>query len=247
VTGLQFAASGASSVSFDAANQRVTISSTDTNTTYSAGFGLSLTGTQFTNTAPDQVVTLTGGGATSISGTYPNFTISSTDTNTTYSAGGGLSLVGTTFSHTDTSAQASVNNSGATVIQDVTLDTFGHVTALGSTTLTAVTVGAVPSSGGTFSGNVAVTGNLTVDTNTLVVDAANNRVGVNKATPGVTLDVGGDLAVNIAYAGTVDLGNWTITESAGVLYFATGGVNKMKIDASGNLTVTGNVTAYGSV
>jgi chemotaxis protein histidine kinase CheA len=46
---------------------------------------------------------------------------------------------------------------------------------------------------------------------------------------------------------TVDLGNWTVTESAGVLYFATGGVNKMKLDASGNLTVTGNVTAYGSV
>lgn len=46
---------------------------------------------------------------------------------------------------------------------------------------------------------------------------------------------------------TVDLGNWTITESAGVLYFATGGVRKMKLDASGNLTVTGDVTAYGTV
>jgi len=48
-------------------------------------------------------------------------------------------------------------------------------------------------------------------------------------------------------AGTVDLGNWTVTESAGVLYFATGGTNKMKLDASGNLTVVGNVTAYGTV
>jgi hypothetical protein len=56
----------------------------DTNTTYSAGTGLSLTGTQFANTAPDQVVALTGSGATTITGTYPNFTISSTDTNTTY-------------------------------------------------------------------------------------------------------------------------------------------------------------------
>lgn len=46
---------------------------------------------------------------------------------------------------------------------------------------------------------------------------------------------------------TVDLGNWTITESAGVLYFATSGTNKMKLDASGNLTVVGNVTAYGSM
>ena len=48
-------------------------------------------------------------------------------------------------------------------------------------------------------------------------------------------------------AATVDLGNWTITESSGVLYFATGGTNKMKLDASGNLTVVGNVTAYGSM
>ena len=48
-------------------------------------------------------------------------------------------------------------------------------------------------------------------------------------------------------ATTVDLGDWTVTESAGVLYFATGGVNKMKIDASGNLTVVGDVTAYGTV
>ena len=48
-------------------------------------------------------------------------------------------------------------------------------------------------------------------------------------------------------ATTVDLGNWTITESAGVLYFATSGVNKMKLDASGNLTVVGDVTAFGTV
>ena len=48
-------------------------------------------------------------------------------------------------------------------------------------------------------------------------------------------------------ATTVDLGNWTVTESSGVLYFATGGTNKMKLDASGNLTITGDVTAYGTV
>jgi hypothetical protein len=48
-------------------------------------------------------------------------------------------------------------------------------------------------------------------------------------------------------ATTVDLGDWTVTESAGVLYFANAGVNKMKIDASGNLTVVGDVTAYGTI
>jgi hypothetical protein len=50
-----------------------------------------------------------------------------------------------TLSHADTSSQASVNNSGATVIQDVTLDTYGHVTGLESATLSASTVGAMAS------------------------------------------------------------------------------------------------------
>lgn len=57
----------------------------------------------------------------------------------------------------------------------------------------------------------------------------------------------GTVTIPTAAVTTVDLGNWTITESAGVLYFATGGVNKMKLDATGNLTVTGDVTAYGTV
>jgi len=72
----------------------------DTDTTYTAGSGLSLTGTEFANTAPDQTVALTGAGATTVSGAYPNFTITSTDTNTdtTYTAGTGITLTGTEFS-----------------------------------------------------------------------------------------------------------------------------------------------------
>ena len=53
----------------------------------------------------------------------------------TITAGSGLSGGGTgdvTLSHSDTSSQASVNNSGGTVIQDVTVDTYGHVTGLTS-------------------------------------------------------------------------------------------------------------------
>jgi hypothetical protein len=73
------------------------ISSVDTNTTYSAGTGISLVGTTFNNTSPDQTVILSQGGATIVTGTYPNFVISSADTNTTYSAGSGLSLTGTVF------------------------------------------------------------------------------------------------------------------------------------------------------
>jgi hypothetical protein len=41
------------------------------------------------------------------------------------------------------------------------------------------------------SGNSTVTGDLTVDTSTLKVDSANNRVGIGTATPATTLDVNG--------------------------------------------------------
>lgn len=48
-------------------------------TTYTAGSDISLAGNVITNTAPDQTVTLTGTGGTTITGTYPNFTVNSTD------------------------------------------------------------------------------------------------------------------------------------------------------------------------
>lgn len=42
-------------------------------------------------------------------------------------------------------------------------------------------------------------------------------------------------------ATTLTINNWTVTESGGALYFSTGGANLMKLDASGNLSVVGNV------
>ncbi len=54
-------------------------------------------------------------------------------------------------------------------------------------------------------------------------------------------------AITTANVTTIDFGDWTITEDAGVLKFATGGVNKMSLDASGNLTVTGNVNTAGTI
>ncbi len=85
----------------------------DNNTTYSPGTGINITGTTITNTAPDQTVALTQGGATTISGTYPNFTISSTDNNTTYTAGTGIGLTGTTFSSTQNLSQTLTNGNSA--------------------------------------------------------------------------------------------------------------------------------------
>ncbi len=47
-----------------------------------------------------------------------------------------------------------------------------------------------------IAGTLAVAGAATFDTTTLVVDATNNRVGINKATPTTTLDVSGTFAVS---------------------------------------------------
>ena len=48
------------------------------------------------------------------------------------------------------------------------------------------------------------------------------------------------------FTGTVGIGaNWTVTQSGSNLKFAYNGTNRMKLDESGNLTVEGNVTAYG--
>lgn len=55
--------------------------------------------------------------------------------NTTYTGSNGVTLVGNDFRHADTSSVSDVDNSHGTVIQDLTFDTFGHVTATGSVDL----------------------------------------------------------------------------------------------------------------
>ena len=157
---------------------------------YTAGTGISVTNNVITNTAPDQTVALTQGGATTITGTYPNFTISSTDT--TYTAGGGIGLAGTTFSvaagtgltqdadglsHADTSSQASVDNTGATFVQDINLDGFGHVTGAASVTVTPSLIGAPQNdgTGATGTWGISITGNATNVTGTVAI--ANGGTG----------------------------------------------------------------------
>lgn len=92
--------SGDTSVSqaYSGGNHTITISSTDTNTTYSAGTGLSLSGTTFSLSSGAALSNLGGGSGTTFlrkDGTF------ATPTNTTYSAGTGLFLGGGYFSIAD--------------------------------------------------------------------------------------------------------------------------------------------------
>ena len=72
-------------------------------------------------TVNDATLTVQGDNGLTGSGT---FTANDADTTTI------------TLSHADTSTQASVNNSGRTYIQDITLDTYGHITGITSATET---------------------------------------------------------------------------------------------------------------
>jgi hypothetical protein len=219
---------------------------TNTNTTYSAGTGLTLSGTTFslsstydnyvkwqvsdgitnTNVASGDKVTFIGGGATNISydAASKTFTISSTDTNTdtntTYSAGAGLTLSGTTFSHTDTSTQTSVNNSGRTYIQDITLDTYGHITGITSATETVVNT----------------------DTNTQRTDAEIREVTNNQLVAGdnvtLTADDSGDTIIisSTDTNTTYSVGDGGLTQKN----FTTTLFNKLNGIAAGATNVTNN-------
>ena len=115
--------------------------------------------------------------------------------NTTYSDGDGLDLNGTVFSHTDTSSQSSVNNSGRTYIQDITLDTYGHVTGLTSATETVTN---------SFR-TIEVDGTSIGSTTTLDLVAGNN-ITLSESSGEVTIDA---TNTNILSGGTIT-GNVTV-------------------------------------
>jgi hypothetical protein len=102
------------------------------------------------------------------------------------------------------------------------------------------------STGGTFSGNVAVNGNLTVDTNTLFVDAASNNVGIGTTSVSGVLSVDGSMyagpgsvsGVAYGFYPSATYGNTGMfSPGANTVAFATSGGERCRIDASGNLMV----------
>ena len=92
--------------------------------------------------AGDTIISNTTNWVVIPSGDEPSGTV----TSVAVANGGGLSVSGSpitssgtiTISHADTSSQASVDNSGRTYIQDISLDTYGHVTKITSATETVV-------------------------------------------------------------------------------------------------------------
>jgi hypothetical protein len=140
---------------------------TVTSVAATAGTGITVTGSPITssgtltitNSAPDQTVSLTGAGTTSISGTYPNFTITSADSTvgTVTSVGGtgtvsGISLSGTVTSSGNLTLGGSLDLSSPPTIGNTTPNT-GTFTTL--TVNDNVTLGSSNSDTVTFTGRIS--------------------------------------------------------------------------------------------
>jgi hypothetical protein len=175
----------------------ITFAQISTAQIYSAGAGLALTGTVFSNTAPDQVVTLTQGGATTITGTYPNFTIST--------------LAGLTSSVAELNVLSGMTATTAELNQ---LDTNTFTTAI-AVPAGSVSDPAIYSTGDTNTGiffpaadTVAFTeGGVEV----MRITPAGN-LGVGTITPATKFDVNGT-----ANATTLSIGGTAITATAAEL------------------------------
>ena len=80
-----------------------------------------------------------------------------------------------TLSHADTSTQISIDNAGAQVIQDINVDEFGHITALGSTTITNALIGSEPA----FTKNSAFNKDFSVDGISTLVSRSDHTHSLN--------------------------------------------------------------------
>ncbi len=108
----------------------------------------------------------------------------------------------------------------------------------------------------TITGNAVSTPNgLNIDSNTLVVDATNNRVGVVTASPTVALDITGDIkasstiqsangtatAPGITFSGDTNTGIYNI--AADTIGFSANGAESARIDSQGIELIDGTAAA----
>jgi hypothetical protein len=236
-----------------------TITSTDSTTgtvtsvAATAGTGISVSGSPITtsgtltitNTAPDQVVSLTQGGTTTITGTYPNFTISSDDQydGTVTSVGGtgtvnGLTLTGTVTTSGNLTLGGTLDLSAPPVIGGTTPNTITGTTINANTKVVSpdyyaqsILGGNLRTSGGTSllnwdgggSGNITVNGGLSANPSNKNISLAPTGTGT--------------VTINPATAGTMDnvaIGGTTPASVAGTVIQATNGIviNSNTVSAS---------------
>jgi|DEB0MinimDraft_10_1074344.scaffolds.fasta_scaffold00608_7 hypothetical protein len=164
-------------------------------------------------------------------------------------------------------AEIDVRVNGVSLVQGTDYNTTTANTVGGLTALTAGQVVEIvyfssfllsdtvsKASGGTFGGNVAMNGDLTVDTNTLYVDSTNNRVGIGTTSPSykMSLEDSSNFAIHLLKTGSNDgwvrnIGTMDIAAASGggggqVITFSTGAnyaglAERMRVDGVGKLLI----------
>jgi hypothetical protein len=161
-------------------------------------------------------------------------------------AGSGITVSADAVSHADTSSQASVNNSNGTVIQDVTLDTYGHVTGLTSANLdgryyteTEADSRFVNVTGDTMTGNLVLedselhVGDTSNDSWTRIRHVQADSYGFNWQHDNATVIVNEQGSTNEALVlGDVDVGN--NSGLFGISHSTGGAAYVAKLDLRGN-------------
>jgi hypothetical protein len=205
-----------------------------------AGTGISVSGSPITtsgtltitNTAPDQTVSIAGGGINAVSGTYPSFTVTGTEVDGSVTNEGSLTVGAGTAS----TSVISSNTSGST---DVTLTAGTNVTL--SETGNNITISAT-GGGGSYNNisetvdTVYISDYLDVDTATLYVDASTNRVGIGTSSPSAKLNVeGGDV--------NFDSGTLFVDDSENKVGIGETSLNSFTLTVKGALPVLFNTTS----
>jgi two-component sensor histidine kinase len=158
-----------------------------------------------------------------------------------------------------TQNNTAISISGGTItgLTNLTTTNFtasGTATLSGTTNLTG-TATAVTQSASDNSTKIATTAYVDAATGTLGTMATQNASSVNitggSITGLTTLSTSGGTisATTLTASTTLGVGaGWTVVQDgSNNLVFKYSGTSKMKLDSSGNLTVVGNVTAYGTV
>ena len=136
-------------------------------------------------------------------------------------SGGGSETATVTVNHADTSSQASSNNSGRTYIQDITLDTYGHVTGIATATETVTDTDTTYTAGGDYG---------------MTLSGTEFRLEDDRRRNSTSTDI---------YSGNTH--DFTFYDANVGIRWYTAGAEEMRLTDAGDLEVDGNVTAYSTV